>query len=118
MAESSDQIPLRPILSTPQKLAQPEAGENHEEFHAYPESGTKAWLVVLGAWCAMTPPIGLVNSMGVLHAWVGQHQLEHYPEAAVGWIFSIHAFFLYIGSSQLGKTQCLTCQFLRLLRAD
>lgn len=51
----------------------------------------------------MMPPTGVVNSMGALHAWLGNHQLEKSSNSAVGWIFSIHAFFLYIGSSQLGQ---------------
>lgn len=102
MTESPDHVPLQAMLSTP-VLAQLEVVENSEEIHSYPERGTKAWLVVLGAWCAMVPPLGVVNSMGALHAWVGHNQLEKYSLSAVGWIFSIHAFFLYIGSSQLGR---------------
>jgi hypothetical protein len=106
MAESADHIPLQTMSSTPAILAQAGPDADHEEFHAYPESGIQAWMVVLGAWCAMVPPLGLVNSMGALHAWIGQNQLENYSESAVGWIFSIHAFFLYIGSSQLGTVSC------------
>ncbi|KAH8649208.1 monocarboxylate transporter [Xylariales sp. PMI_506] len=105
MARSLDPVPLQSILTAlPTSVEpEPEPTRNHHEVHAYPERGAKAWLVVLGAWCAMVPPIGLVNSMGVLYAWVGHHQLENYSESAVGWIFSIHGFFLYIGSSQLGS---------------
>lgn len=55
-----------------------------------------------------SPPLDSVNLMEALHAWVGHHQLDNYSESAIGWIFSIHAFFLYIGSRQLGKPSYAT----------
>ncbi|KAH7112010.1 hypothetical protein EDB81DRAFT_894143 [Dactylonectria macrodidyma] len=36
----------------------------------YPEGGTKARLVVIGAWCPMIPSMGLLNSLAVLQAWL------------------------------------------------
>ncbi|KAI6406521.1 hypothetical protein MCOR23_002141 [Pyricularia oryzae] len=36
----------------------------------YPEGGLKAWLVVLGSWCAMTAGLGIVNSTGIFEAYV------------------------------------------------
>lgn len=70
----------------------------------YPEGGLSAWLVVFGAWCAMIPSMGLLNTIGVLQAWVAEHELKHYSESNVGWIFSTYAFFLYIGGAQIGKS--------------
>ncbi|KAH7061577.1 major facilitator superfamily domain-containing protein [Macrophomina phaseolina] len=69
----------------------------------YPEGGLSAWLVVFGAWCAMIPSMGLLNTIGVLQAWVAEHELKHYSESNVGWIFSTYAFFLYIGGAQIGS---------------
>ncbi|KAF9887206.1 hypothetical protein FE257_010460 [Aspergillus nanangensis] len=68
----------------------------------FPEGGFKAWSVVLGAWCAMIPSMGLLNSLGVLHAWTSQHQLRDYSEADIGWIYGAYAFFLYLGGAQAG----------------
>ncbi|KAF9691359.1 hypothetical protein EKO04_010857 [Ascochyta lentis] len=68
----------------------------------YPEGGATAWLVVLGAWCAMIPSMGLLNTVGVLQAWVSENQLHGYSESNIGWIFSAYAFFLYIGGAQVG----------------
>ena len=68
----------------------------------YPEGGWEAWLVVLGAWCAMVPSMGMINTFGVLQAWVAQHELAGYSEASVGWIFSIHAFVVYFAGAQAG----------------
>ncbi|KAF3038993.1 hypothetical protein E8E12_004562 [Didymella heteroderae] len=76
--------------------------DNDEDESDYPEGGATAWLVVLGAWCAMIPSMGLLNTVGVLQAWVSEHQLHGYSESNIGWIFSAYAFFLYIGGAQVG----------------
>ncbi|KAJ6089858.1 hypothetical protein N7467_005074 [Penicillium canescens] len=70
--------------------------------NSYPEGGLKAWSVVLGAWCAMVPSMGLLNSLGVLQAWTRTHQLTDYAESSIGWIYSSYAFFLYIAGAQTG----------------
>lgn len=68
----------------------------------YPEGGTKAWLVVLGAWCAMIPSMGLLNSLGTLQAWTSTHQLNGYSQSSIGWIFGAYTFFLFLGGGQFG----------------
>jgi hypothetical protein len=68
----------------------------------YPDGGTQAWLVVVGAWCAMIPSMGLLNSLAVLHAWLGRNQLATYSESSAGWIFSTYAFFLFFCGAQIG----------------
>jgi hypothetical protein len=70
----------------------------------YPEGGLKAWSVVLGAWCAMVPSMGLLNSLGVLQAWTSTHQLTGYSESSIGWIFGSYGFFLYIAGAQTGMS--------------
>lgn len=77
--------------------------DSYVEEPDYPEGGLAAWSVVVGAWCAMIPSMGLLNTIGVLQAWVAENQLEHYSESTVGWIFSLYAFFLYIGGAQIGE---------------
>lgn len=69
---------------------------------ACPDGGSRAWLVVLGAWCAMVPSMGLLNTLAVLQAWVSNHQLSSQSEQKIGWIFSSYAFFLYFGGAQVG----------------
>lgn len=69
----------------------------------YPEGGLQAWSVVLGAWCAMIPSMGLLNSLGILHAWTSTHQLKEYSESSIGWIFGAYGFFLYLAGAQAGK---------------
>lgn len=77
--------------------------DGYVEEPDYPEGGRAAWGVVVGAWCAMIPSMGLLNTIGVLQAWVAEHELQHYSESTVGWIFSLYAFFLYIGAARIGK---------------
>ena len=89
--------------------------DSNEEDTEYPEGGTSAWLVVLGAWCAMIPSMGLLNTVGVLQAWVSENQLQGYSESNIGWIFSAYAFFLYIGGAQVGK---YTLVFYQILDPD
>ncbi|PLB53503.1 oxalate/formate antiporter [Aspergillus steynii IBT 23096] len=69
---------------------------------SYPEGGLRAWLVVLGSWCAMIPSMGLLNSLGILHAWTSSHQLKDYSESSIGWIFGAYGFFLYFAGAQAG----------------
>ncbi|GAW11259.1 hypothetical protein ANO14919_006010 [Xylariales sp. No.14919] len=71
-----------------------------DESISYPEGGSKAWLVVLGAWCAMIPSIGLLNTLAILQAWVSENELPGLPESKVGWIFSTYALFLYFTGTQ------------------
>ncbi|KAI1819922.1 major facilitator superfamily domain-containing protein [Xylaria intraflava] len=73
-----------------------------DDSTSYPEGGSKAWLVVLGAWCAMIPSMGLLNTLAILQAWLSENQLEGLPESTVGWIFSTYAFFLYFTGAQTG----------------
>ncbi|OBT50769.1 hypothetical protein VE04_09065 [Pseudogymnoascus sp. 24MN13] len=71
----------------------------HED---YPEGGFKAWSVVLGAWCAMVPSMGLLNSLGTFQAWSSTHQLVDYSEFSIGWIYGTYTFFLFAGGAHFG----------------
>ncbi|KAJ0385482.1 hypothetical protein COL922a_006300, partial [Colletotrichum nupharicola] len=72
-----------------------------EELEKYPEGGKDAWLVVAGAWCAMIPSMGLLNTLAVLQAWVTEYELQGLPESTIGWVFSTYAFFLYFCGAQV-----------------
>ena len=65
-------------------------------IHSIPAFANKATDI-----CSM----GLLNTVGVLQAWVSEHQLKGYSESNIGWIFSAYAFFLYIGGAQVGEYQ-------------
>lgn len=74
-----------------------------EEKADYPEGGTRAWLVVLGAWCAMAPAMGFLNTLAILQAWISEHELPEYSDSKLGWIFSCYSFFLYFCGAQIGS---------------
>lgn len=80
----------------------PDSRESSKD-NKYPEGGLQAWSVVLGAWCAMIPSMGLLNSLGILHAWTRAHQLKDYSESSIGWIFGAYGFFLYLAGAQAGR---------------
>jgi hypothetical protein len=69
----------------------------------YPEGGLKAWSVVLRAWCAMIPSMGLLNSLGALQAWTSTHQPKDYSESSIGLIYGAYRFFLFVGGAQFGE---------------
>lgn len=93
------------MLSTQEALDTSPAPQNLESHTEkdYPEGGLQAWSVVLGAWCAMVPSMGLLNSLGILHAWTSTHQLKDYSESSIGWIFGAYGFFLYLAGAQAGR---------------
>ena len=68
----------------------------------YPDGGYRAWTVVLGAWCLLLPPMGLLNGLGILQAWTFEHQLHGYSESSIGWIFSTFGFFVFAAGAQTG----------------
>ena len=79
---------------TPPIALQPEA--------TYPEGGLRAWLVVFGSFSGMLACFGLMNTVGVLEAYVSTHQLAGYDPSAVGWLFSIYIFFSFFCGLQIG----------------
>lgn len=68
----------------------------------YPDGGWRAWSVVLGAWCALIPTFGIVNTSGVFEEWISNHQLQGHPKSTAAWIFSLYIFFLYVAGVQVG----------------
>lgn len=42
----------------------------------FPDGGWQAWSVVLGSWCGMVSSFGLLNSVGVLQAWLANKPTE------------------------------------------
>lgn len=69
---------------------------------AYPERGLKAYSIILGAWLALFPASGLLNSTGIFQAYLFENQLAGFSESEVGWIFSTFAFLFFFGGLQVG----------------
>ncbi|KAL2030083.1 hypothetical protein VTO58DRAFT_109276 [Aureobasidium pullulans] len=71
------------------------------DLTTYPEGGTRAWLVVLGAWCGLTASIGLYNTTGVFSVIISNTILTSSSSTSIGWIFSIYAFMIFLAFSLL-----------------
>ncbi|KAK0389163.1 hypothetical protein NLU13_2738 [Sarocladium strictum] len=69
---------------------------------AYPERGLKAYSVIMGAWFALFPPSGLLNSLGIFQAYLSRNQLSSYSESEIGWLSSVFAFLFFFGGLQVG----------------
>jgi hypothetical protein len=54
-----------------------------------PEGGTKAWLSLLGASCAMFVSFGWVNCIALFQAQYETDQLKQYSKSTVSWITSM-----------------------------
>ena len=80
----------------------PLAHTAEEEEIWYPEGGVKAYLVVFGGWCGMIGGFSLMNSVGVMQAYLSENQLRDYSASTIGWIFSIYLFFIFGTSLQIG----------------
>lgn len=68
----------------------------------FPEGGLKGWLVVFGAWCAMSTIYGLINSSAVFESYFKKNQLKDYSHSEIGWIFSLYLFIVFFVGVQVG----------------
>lgn len=94
-------VPRQSELASP--VAEVQTFDDEDTYtEEYPDGGKEAWLVVAGAWCAMIPSMGVLNTLAVLQAWVSEHELEGMSESTIGWVFSTYAFFLYFCGAQVG----------------
>jgi len=67
------------------------------------ESGWQKYAVGVGAWCALFPCAGILNTMGAFQSYLAIHQLNGYSQQQIGWIFSMYAFLLVFGGAQVGE---------------
>jgi hypothetical protein len=75
---------------------------SQDDAVTYPEGGTRAWLVVFGAWCGMFASFGISNALGSFQAYISANQLSTYSDSQIGWIFSLYLFFLMFGGIYVG----------------
>ncbi|SPO05647.1 related to monocarboxylate transporter 2 [Cephalotrichum gorgonifer] len=61
---------------------------------APPDGGAKAWLVILGAWCASFCSFGWVNSIGVFQEYYQNTLLKDYSSSTISWIPALQIFFV------------------------
>ncbi|KAH0343469.1 MFS general substrate transporter, partial [Aureobasidium melanogenum] len=93
MASNSDISPQSPSL--PPDTEKATSSIQPSDAITYPEGGTQAWLVVLGAWCGLTASIGVYNTTGVFSVIISSSVLPTTSASSLGWIFSIYAFVVW-----------------------
>ncbi|KAF2864848.1 major facilitator superfamily domain-containing protein [Massariosphaeria phaeospora] len=74
----------------------------HDDEVTYPEGGREAWLVVLGSFFGTMVAFGMMNTIGIFHQYVSEHQLKGYNESTIGWIFSVYVFLAFFCGIQIG----------------
>jgi hypothetical protein len=55
-----------------------------EDDVAYPEGGWAAWSVVTGSFFGTVVAFGMMNTIGIFHQYLSEHQLKGYSESTVG----------------------------------
>ena len=68
----------------------------------YPEGGREAWLCILGSFMGLVAALGMMNSVGVYHSYLAEHQLRNYNESTISWIFSMYIFLSFFCGLQIG----------------
>lgn len=100
--------PPPPLHVVPSSNTDPEAGRLERpstagtDVETYPEGGLRAWLVVLGSWLALVSSLGIMNTLATFQTYLTAHQLAHYDEGTVGWVFSIYTFVVFFLGLYIG----------------
>ncbi|KAL7904538.1 MFS general substrate transporter [Trichoderma velutinum] len=58
------------------------------------QGNTRAWMVVLGAWCASFCTFGWINSIGTFQNYYESTLLKGYSPSTIAWIPSLQIFFM------------------------
>lgn len=82
----------------PSADAEATATEAGNDAH-YPDGGLRAWLVVLGGWCASFCTFGLLNCSGVFVEYYASGPLAHHDASAISWITAVQAFLMISAST-------------------
>ncbi|PCG95570.1 Major facilitator superfamily domain, general substrate transporter [Penicillium occitanis (nom. inval.)] len=80
---------------TPERSDRLESEKTGTEF---PEGGTRAWLVLLGAFCVSFATFGYMNAFGVYQEYYTKYTLRHETPSNISWIGSVQICFLFSGS--------------------
>ncbi|KAB5560261.1 putative MFS monocarboxylate transporter [Coniochaeta sp. 2T2.1] len=99
--KSQDPDPESPVTGDGSDTDVP-APPYDEVEETYPEGGRRAWLVVAGSWMALFAALGLMNILATFHTYVSTHQLAHYDDGVIGWIFSIYVFLCFFLGIYIG----------------
>ncbi|KAJ5553360.1 monocarboxylate transporter [Penicillium frequentans] len=80
-----------------------ETSKQSWDHGAAPDGGAKAWLVVLGAWCALFCTFGWINSVGTFQSYYETSLLHQYSSSTIAWIPSLQIFFMFAMGPIVGQ---------------
>ncbi|KDR77669.1 hypothetical protein GALMADRAFT_224931 [Galerina marginata CBS 339.88] len=86
-------------LTLDQKLPE----ESTEAQNALPDSGTKAWLTVLGAWFVLFASFGYIYSFGVYQDYYTRFYLSIHSPSKIAWIGSVQLSLPFLLGLVSGK---------------
>lgn len=75
---------------------------HNDDEVTYPEGGLGAWSVVLGSFLGLAASLGMMNTVGIYHAYIAEHFLQDYTESTISWIFSMYVFLSFFCGLQIG----------------
>lgn len=73
-----------------------------DDASQFPDGGVELYLVVLGAFLGLLGGFGILNSTGVVQAYLQNNQLAGVNVSTVTWIFSIYTFLSFFGGFIVG----------------
>ncbi|PYH90151.1 MFS general substrate transporter [Aspergillus ellipticus CBS 707.79] len=76
---------------------------NTDTSAAPPDGGTRAWLVVLGGWCAVFCTFWWINTIGVWQDYYVNTMLPQYSASTISWIPSFEGFLIFTMGPIVGR---------------
>lgn len=60
------------------------------------DTGSRAWITVLGAFAALFCTFGQMNAFGTFQTWYSTHQLQHLQPSTISWIGSLQLWIFFL----------------------
>ena len=80
--------------------AQPELREAQKtDGEEYPDGVWRAWMTVLGAFCALVCTFGQLSSFGTFQSWYQEHQLHELAPSTISWIGALQLWVFFFSVS-------------------
>ena len=77
--------------------------ESAASSQGFPDGGSRAWIIVLGAFCCFLTSYGWLSSIGVFQTYYELEMLPSYSTSKISWILSVQVFTLSVLAPVNGK---------------
>ncbi|ODV98200.1 hypothetical protein PACTADRAFT_48000 [Pachysolen tannophilus NRRL Y-2460] len=92
----------RSVLVAEQSASSSDIMDGLDDHSKFPDSGLTAWIVVVGSFVGLLGGLGVLNTTGVIQAYIQNNQLADIKVSTVSWIFSIYTFLSFFGGFIVG----------------